>query len=49
MNECMNEEILVQEQSSDIKISGVVFTKGLNTNSPYYVITYDDKSEKQIP
>jgi len=46
MNECMNEEILVQEQSSDIKISGVVFTKGLNTNSPYYVITYDDKSGK---
>ena len=42
----MNEEILVQEQSSDIKTSGVVFTRGLKTNSPYYVITYDDQSGK---
>lgn len=41
-----NEEILVQEQSSDIKISGVVFTKVLKTNSPYYAITYDDQSGK---
>ena len=35
-----NEEILVQEQSEYIVLSGVVFTKGLETNSPYYVITY---------
>ena len=41
-----NEEILVQEQSEDIVLSGVVFTKGLETNSPYYVITYDDQSGK---
>jgi len=41
-----DEEILVQEQSEGIALSGVVFTKGLQTNSPYYVITYDDQSGK---
>ena len=42
----MNEEILVQEQSSDIKTSGVVFTRGLKNELNYYVITYDDQSGK---
>ena len=42
----MDEEILIQEQSNNIKLSGVVFTRGLNTNSPYYVVTYDDQSGK---
>ena len=46
MKSYKNEEILVQKQSSNIKTSGVVFTKGLKTNSPYYVITYDDQSGK---
>ena len=46
MKEYRSEEILVQKQSSDIKMSGVIFTRGLNTNSPYYVITYDDQSGK---
>ena len=41
----MNEEILVQEQSSDIKTSGVAFTRGLKTNSPYYVIIYDQSGK----
>ena len=45
MTDYDNEEILVQEQSEDIVLSGVVFTKGLETNSPYYVITYDDQLE----
>tara|TARA_Y100001970_G_C14250177_1_gene871242 strand:- start:2013 stop:4790 length:2778 start_codon:yes stop_codon:yes gene_type:complete len=46
MKSYMDEEILIQKQSSNIKLSGVVFTRGLNTNSPYYVVTYDDQSGK---
>lgn len=34
--------ILVQSQTQDIKISGVAFTRTLETNAPYYVINYDD-------
>ncbi len=46
MDSHSDEEILIQEQSEGIILSGVVFTKGLQTNSPYYVITYDDQSGK---
>jgi len=46
MESYMDEEILIQEQSNNIKLSGVIFTRGLNTNSPYYVVTYDDQSGK---
>ena len=37
-----NEEILVQNQTENVSVSGVIFTRNLKTNSPYYVITYDD-------
>ena len=46
MKSYIDEEILIQEQSNNIKLSGVIFTRGLNTNSPYYVVTYDDQSGK---
>jgi len=36
--------ILVQSQTQDIKISGVAFTRTLETNAPYYVINYDDRT-----
>lgn len=38
----LDEEILVQRQSKDILISGVVFTRDILYNRPYYMITYDD-------
>ena len=37
-----NNQILVQRQTKDIKISGVIFTRVMETNAPYYVIDYDD-------
>ncbi len=35
-------QILIQNQSSNIITSGVIFTKSINTGSPYYVINFDD-------
>ncbi|MEK6901352.1 MAG: PEP/pyruvate-binding domain-containing protein, partial [Nanoarchaeota archaeon] len=35
-------QILVQKQTEDIIMSGVVFTRTLGTNGPYYVINYDN-------
>src|SRR3989344_465512 len=37
-------QILVQKQTENIKLSGVVFTQNLENNAPYYVINYDDYS-----
>lgn len=37
-----DEEILVQSQSKNIVLSGVVFTRDIIYNRPYYMITYDD-------
>ena len=36
------EQILVQRQTMDVVCSGVVFTKDIQNNRPYYVINYDD-------
>lgn len=35
-------QVLVQEQTSDILLSGVIFTRNLLSNAPYYVVNYDD-------
>ena len=37
-------QILIQKQTKNIKLSGVLFTKNLENDSPYYVINYDDYS-----
>jgi len=37
-------QILVQTQTRDVVQSGVVFTRNVETNAPYYVINYDDSS-----
>jgi len=34
-------QILVQSQTENVKLSGVVFTRQMETNAPYYVINYD--------
>lgn len=37
-------QILVQTQTMDVSMSGVLFTRTLEKNSPYYVINYDDST-----
>lgn len=37
-------QILVQPQTTEIKVSGVVFTETLETGAPYYTINYDDST-----
>lgn len=37
-----DEQVLIQRQAKDIVISGVVFTRDIMYNRPYYMVTYDD-------
>lgn len=37
-------QVFIQEMILDVKMSGVVFTRDPNNNSPYIVINYDEKS-----
>jgi glutamine kinase len=37
-------QVLVQDQTENVKISGVVFTEKISTGAPYYTINYDDKT-----
>ena len=39
-------QILVQEMVENVEMSGVVFTKQLETDAPYYIINYDDVSSR---
>lgn len=39
-------QVLVQEQTEDVTLSGVVFTRNLLTNTPYYLVNYDGESGK---
>jgi len=39
-------EVLIQTQTTEIVLSGVIFTRGLESNSPYYIINYDDATGK---
>lgn len=43
-NNNANHQILVQPQLLDVVISGVAFGRDPNTDGPYYVINYNDKS-----
>lgn len=36
------EQVLVQRQTEDVMASGVVFTRDLQRNRPYYLINYED-------
>ncbi|MEZ4752930.1 MAG: PEP/pyruvate-binding domain-containing protein [Bdellovibrionota bacterium] len=38
------DQFFVQEQVEDILLSGVAFTRDIDTCSPYYVINYDDST-----
>lgn len=37
-----DEQILIQSQTTDVNISGVVFTRDIQRNRPYYLVNYDD-------
>jgi cytidyltransferase-like protein len=39
-------QVLIQNQTTNVKKSGVIFTHNLETNTPYYVINYDDVTGK---
>ncbi len=39
-----DDQLLVQSMLSNVLMSGVLFTKDLNTGAPYYVINYDDET-----
>jgi len=41
----LSDQILVQQYTNDVFISGVLFTKELGTNAPYYIINYDKGSQ----
>lgn len=36
------EQVLIQRQTTDVVLSGVIFTKEIHANLPYYLISYDD-------
>jgi Pyruvate phosphate dikinase, PEP/pyruvate binding domain. len=40
----MYDQILIQEMALDVSMSGVLFTKDMNSRPPYYVIHYDDET-----
>ena len=40
-NQDLNNQILIQPQLERVKMSGVLFTKDLETSAPYYIINYD--------
>ncbi len=42
----VDDQVLVQRQTQDVAVSGVVFTRGLEDDAPYYVINYDDSTGK---
>ena len=40
----MINQILIQPQTRNVAMSGVVFTRAIEKNSPYYIINYDDQT-----
>lgn len=37
-------QVLIQPQLENVKISGVVMTRDLTSGAPYYIVNYDDRS-----
>lgn len=42
MTSVAEEQILIQRQAVDVCVSGVVFTRDLRENRPYYLVNFDD-------
>ena len=43
-----DEQVLIQKQVDDISYSGVIFSRELKKNGPYYAITYDEDSTDAV-
>jgi len=43
-NRSQKDQILVQSQTQNVAISGVVFTRNIQNNAPYYLINFDESS-----
>lgn len=39
--EYAGEQVLIQRQTEDVSVSGVIFTRDIKEDRPYYMITYD--------
>ncbi len=45
IGECSDDEvILIQTQTANVLLSGVVFTRELETGAPYFQVSYDDQT-----
>ena len=44
----LQDEIIIQKFISKPEISGVVFTRDINTNAPYYIINYDKSGKTNL-
>ena len=42
-----NDQILIQAQTKDVAVSGVCFTRNIQSNAPYYFINYDTSSSTE--
>lgn len=47
-NNISNEEIMIQRQTKNIRISGLVCNRDIIYNRPYYMVTYDVKSNSDL-
>jgi len=46
LEQCLDNQVFIQPFLSDTDISGVAFTRDMETKAPYYVINFDDVSKK---
>lgn len=42
LDDISEEQVLIQTQTENVKRSGVIFTRDINYNRPFYLINYDD-------
>ena len=48
IDDISGEQVLIQKQVVDISYSGVIFSREIKRNRPYYAITYDEDSTDAV-
>lgn len=48
IDDISREQVLLQTQTDDIRCSGVIFSRELKKNRPYYAISYDEESTDAV-